>query len=78
MKTIGFGSRATGIGLTVAMLAGCGGAQTTGTAVTPQGALKLTQAREAPRSWMKPGSSDSDLVYIASGNDVYVYGYPHG
>jgi hypothetical protein len=58
----------------VALLAGCGGTQTsTGGAMT--GAPSGYAAHAG--SWMKPGSSASDLLYVLVGGDaVDVFTYP--
>jgi hypothetical protein len=60
----------------VAMVAGCGGSQNA--INVPQGAMAQVTEHEASGSWMLRNSSSSDLVYAASGKNVYVYSYPGG
>jgi hypothetical protein len=56
MKTIPFGSRALGIGLAVALLAGCGGAQ-----IAPNAATPSVQAKQ-----IKSGTSRCPCLYVAN------------
>jgi hypothetical protein len=74
---LGFGRRSLGIGLAVVLLAGCGG-QSAGPGTMPQGATVEGTAHRG--SWMRPGTSGSDLLYVSSyfSDDVYVYSYPAG
>jgi len=75
MMRLGFGRQALGIGLAVALLAGCGG-QT-----SSPGTMGLMPSGRAAHggSWMKPGTSGSDLLYVSSRHgDVYVFTYPGG
>ena len=79
MLDLRLGRCALGIGLAVAMLAGCGGAQTTSSAM-PQGVTTTTQRQQDGRSWMLPKAKGGDLLYVGSpaSDDVYVYKYPSG
>ena len=61
----------TSLPLTIAILAGCGGSQTPMLQLSPQ-------VPQSGKSWMLPGSSSGDLVYAASGANVYIYSYPGG
>lgn len=80
MKSLGFGSYALTIGTASALLAGCGGSQ------LPIGAPGATQisaiaTRAAHgKSWMLPGSSGGDLLYVVNEYATYVsvYSYPGG
>jgi|HubBroStandDraft_4_1064222.scaffolds.fasta_scaffold00034_6 hypothetical protein len=73
------GRRALGVGVAVVMLAGCGGAQS---GAVPTGATPQGRAHPVPGSWMLPGSSSGDLLYVgnvynSSGfPNVYVFSYP--
>jgi hypothetical protein len=73
MKSLG--SSAFGIGIALAMLAGCGGSQSPGGATpqTPATAGKVT----SDLSWMLPEAKNENLFYVASGyQQVYVFSYP--
>ena len=70
------------VGMMAAMLSGCGGSQgqVDGTArVIPQGAVPAGHTTHG-KSWMKPGMSSGDLLYVsdAGTDDVYALSYPSG
>ena len=61
-----------------ALLAGCGGSQAP---IGAPGAMPQSRAiaqYAARRSWMLPSAKRRDLLYVSSGNVVYVYAYPSG
>ncbi|MGA8474385.1 MAG: hypothetical protein WB681_04900, partial [Candidatus Cybelea sp.] len=64
-----------------AMLAGCGGSQPPigAPGAMPQTSAITTHAAQGT-SWMLPGASSQDLLYISSNDrgSVYVYSYPQG
>jgi hypothetical protein len=62
----------------IVLLAGCGG-QSGAPGSMPQGVMSSGHAAHGG-SWMKPGASGSDLLYISSPstNAVYVFTYPGG
>lgn len=72
------GRYALGVCAAAAMLAGCGGSQR----VSETGALQqgvVPTRVEHGRSWMKPGTSSEDLLYVSvSSQGVYVFTYPGG
>ncbi len=77
MKKLGRNRRSFGVGLAIAFLAGCGGGQS-GSSTLPASTIP-SHAKAKGHSWMLPGASGSDLVYISSyTNVVYVYSYPDG
>jgi hypothetical protein len=59
------------------LLAGCNGSQAGAPGTMPQNAASGAHLTHAG-SWMKPGASGSDLLYIGSANAVYVFTYPGG
>jgi len=70
MKTLAI---CAGFAIALAMLAGCGGSQVAPTSVT--GAASASHGK----SWMKPGSSSSDLLYIEGGCfGICIVSYPSG
>ena len=72
-EIIGLSRAASGIALTVAMLAGCGQAQTVGTTgMLPQGAIATTQGRAH-----KASGSYGDLLYVTSTSGIALVSYPH-
>ena len=76
IRRLGLDRYALGIGLAVAMLAGCGGAQTTMNGAVPQGAMTVAQG------WAHHASgSGGDLLYVADEGDsteVSIFTYPQG
>ena len=77
MKKLGRNRASFGVGLAIAFLAGCGGGQS-GSSTLPASTIP-SHAKAKGHSWMLPGASGSDLVYISSyTNVVYVYSYPDG
>ena len=61
------------------ILAGCAGSAVSGgTGVVPQ--TNLPPPRKPGHSWMRPGASSGDLMYVADvkDNEVEVYTYPGG
>jgi len=62
-----------------AMLAGCGGSQPPigASGALPQASALATHADHG-KSWMKPEAKSKELLYVTSGDDVYVYTYPQG
>lgn len=65
--------------LSFILLAGCGGTQPTGEGALhaiPQAARAAHADRAKP--WMLPGAKSEDLLYIATGDNVYVLSYPGG
>jgi hypothetical protein len=80
MITASFGRALLGIGLAVALLAGCNGSQQAGVpGAMPQNVASGAHVTHGG-SWMKPGASGGDLVYVTSPStgDVYVLSYPGG
>lgn len=79
MGSRNIGGYALGIALAVVMLGGCGGSQTGASGALPQGVTAKAKATHRV-SWMKPGASGGDLLYVSSPktNDVYVFTYPAG
>lgn len=69
--------RATTLTLTVALLAGCGGTQS---AMSAAPRVMHSDHTAAGKSWMRPGLSGSDLLYVSSPNtyEVYVFTFPDG
>lgn len=66
--------RALAIGLCVAILSGCG-AQSEGS--LPQSVDAQSGTHKAPgKSWMLPGATRSDLLYVTAYDFVEVYSYP--
>jgi hypothetical protein len=61
----------------VAILAGCGGAQTP---TTPQTTTQSVKAQAHHGSWMLPEANSEDLLYASdnTGGQVYVFSYPKG
>jgi hypothetical protein len=59
------------------MLAGCGGSP-----ISFWGAMQQTSAiathAERGKSWMLPEAKSEGLLYVATGDNVYVLSYPHG
>ena len=77
MLGLRFDRRALGAGLAVAMLAGCGGAQSAMSRTIPRNAGPASHG--VHKSWMKPGSSGGDLLYVTvGGGDIDVFTYPGG
>jgi hypothetical protein len=62
-----------------AMLAGCSGSQPPigAPGAMPQTSTLATQAARGG-SWMLPEAKSEDLLYVATGDNVYVLSYPHG
>jgi len=75
MKITGLGRAAVGIALTVAMLAGCGQAQTGGPGMMPQGAAPAGHPTHG-KSWMLPEAKAEDLLYVAEDSGVAIFSYP--
>lgn len=71
------GRDAFGIGLALLTLAGCGGFQSGKPGAGPLALPALGHAAYG-RSWMKPGASGGDLLYVSVGTEVYVFSYPQG
>ena len=72
-----FNRGAFGVFVAVAILAGCGGSQT-GSGVLPQNVIARVNGAHRG-SWMKPGASNGDLLYVSDGlNAVRVLSYPQG
>lgn len=67
------------IGGAVTMLVGCGGSQSL---ISTPGRMPQTSAAargaEHGRSWMLPDAKSENLLYVATGDNVYVLSYPHG
>jgi hypothetical protein len=62
----------------LALVTGCGAAQSNGAAgALPQTSALATHA-DRGRSWMKPGSASGDLLYASNGGVIWVYSYPQG
>lgn len=73
----GFNLRSSLVGVCLcALFAGCGGSQlatsTSSIAAVPKSRASVTH------SWMDRTASEHSLLYVSSGNDVYVYTYPEG
>jgi hypothetical protein len=83
-------SRALGVALAVAVLAGCGGSQPSlatggtmplsGVAVTVPHYVQRAAHTDHGRSWIRPDKKHGALLYVADWdtNDVYVYDLPDG
>ncbi len=70
MKSISVGDLASGLVVCAAFLAGC--------SALPQSTPK-DQADTAPiRSWMLPEAKSEDLLYMTTGENMYVWSYPAG
>jgi len=67
------------ISAAAALLAGCGRSQppTGAPAAMPQSRAIGTQAHRGA-SWMLPEAESHTLLYVATGDNVYVLSYPHG
>jgi hypothetical protein len=73
-----FGSRTLGVGLAVALMAGCGGTQQV-TGALPQGVVTKppTAHWTTGKSWMLSDAKGDDLLYTSDDvGHVYVYSYP--
>jgi hypothetical protein len=78
MIPLPLGRRGLVIGLAAVLLAGCGGSPAWTTGAVPQGAASGARVTHAG-SWMKPGASGSDLLYINDDyQNVFVFTYPQG
>jgi hypothetical protein len=78
MGNLNFSRYALYISAAAALLAGCGGSQPP---IGAPGAMRtLTIATQGGRgkSWMLPDAKSSDLLYVATGDNVYVLSYPQG
>lgn len=79
MNGLDFGHYAFSIGVAAALLAGCGAPQAP---VVAPGAIPESRAiaKHANRdgAWMLPEAKNEDLLYIATGDNVYVASYPDG
>jgi hypothetical protein len=77
MKHLNLSRQALGIGAFVFLLTGCGGQS--GAPSATQNAASVAHIIHGG-SWMKPGASGSDLLYVGSfrTSDVYVFTYPGG
>ena len=79
MRTLTLGSFYLTIFAIASMLPGCGGSSLSGApGILPQ--PNFAQPRRPEHSWMRPGASSGDLMYVADtkDNDVDVYTYPEG
>jgi hypothetical protein len=65
--------------MAAAMLAGCSGSQPPigAPGAMPQVSTTATNA-DRGRSWMLPEARAGDLLYVATGDNVYILSYPHG
>jgi hypothetical protein len=74
------GRRLLGLAVFSFFVAGCGGTKNVVSGAVPQNAGPIAQSPAHGKSWMKPGTSGSDLLYIGSPatGDIYVYTYPGG
>jgi hypothetical protein len=79
MKSFDFGRYAFSATIAAALLAGCGGSQPPigGTGTMPQGRAFATHAARGV-SWILPEAKSRDLLYAATGDNVYVLAYPSG
>jgi hypothetical protein len=64
--------RAGVLGALVAILAGCGGAQST----VPQATAGQDRAQQSSGSWILPEAMSEDLLYVSSHDKVTIYAYP--
>ncbi|HEY6485630.1 MAG TPA: hypothetical protein VIX83_04515 [Candidatus Cybelea sp.] len=70
--------RASAIGVAISLLAGCGGSSQ-GQSSIPSTPSAIRQATHNGKSWIKPGSSSADLLYITGGCEgTCVVSYPGG
>src|SRR5579863_3313225 len=78
MKNFGLVNNALRIGFAASLLAGCGGSQPP---IGAPGAIRYGatsgMTAQSPRVAAKDGWS-GDLLYVATGGDVYVLSYPSG
>ena len=58
------------------LLAGCSGSRETGANSIPFTAA--VREHSGGRAWMKPGGGRGDLLYVGTGDNVYVLSYPQG
>jgi hypothetical protein len=81
MKTVGFGAAILACSAAVLLLSSCGVGSPTGSGV-PRALGSDGYSRPShERSWMKPGTSGQDLLYVTGYSDggfVDVYAYPQG
>jgi hypothetical protein len=76
MKSFCLGTYVLCGGVAVVLLAGCGGSPSPG--AMPQ-SYAIAMHADHGTSWMKPGSSTGDLLYVPDfGGDMYVFTYPVG
>ena len=61
--------------LTLALLTGCGSSQVA--IATPPGNAQIT-GDSPDRPWISPEANGEDLLYVATGSDVYILSYPSG
>ena len=73
--TIRLGRHAVCLGLAVMLLAGCSGSETGMSGTVPQ-SVPQSRLHTAPGSWMLPGTSSEDLLYVAVENTVRIFSYP--
>jgi hypothetical protein len=72
-------SNALGIGVAVAIMAGCGGSQATVTNGMPQAPGSATQVSQRESRAFPRTTSQQDLLYVADGkSDIVVLSYPDG
>lgn len=79
MRILDFGRYALNSCAAAALLAGCGGSQPPIAApgTMPQSGA-IAQHADRSGSWMLPEAKSADLLYVATGDNVYVLSYPHG
>jgi hypothetical protein len=79
MEYLDFGHYARIGCVAAALLAGCGGSQppTGAPGAMPQSRAIATRANRGA-SWMLPEAKNTDLLYVATGDNVYILSYPHG
>jgi hypothetical protein len=85
MKSLGFSLSALSTCVAAVLLSGCGG-NAGSSGATPQGAVAQSKAHRFSGSWMLPGTSGEDLIYVSSPDyyppsstsSIYVFSYPGG
>jgi hypothetical protein len=77
MKSPDFWRYAVGLGAAMSLLNGCGVQPNAAPAGMPQSRAVATHA-QGGRSWMLPEVKNHTLLYVATGDNVYVLSYPDG
>ena len=73
-----FSRHAVIISAAAALLAACGGSQLTVSTPDTMPPSRAAATRLERGAWMLPGAKRRTLLYVATGDNVYVLSYPHG